>query len=1196
MLKLIKNIILYFTLLYAIVGFIVLPLVLKPKVIEAASKELNAKLSIDSIYFNPFAFYLKISGLKLSSLENKELIYLESIHLNVEPYSLIHSAIHIDSLVLNKPKISLVLDKDKKINFNSIIKKSPEVQKESTQSKTEIPRIILDRIAIVNGSVLYDDYSHKSKFDFKIDNLGFELKNIDTKDLTTSDATLRFYTQLADGGFIDFKSKIVGLEPLIVEGSLDYEASKLYTQWRYIQDSLNIEVADGKLSLHTNYNFNLEKLENTTLSNFNFNLDKLRIKPKGQYKDILTLNSLSLNDATIKPLAQDIHLKKIALDSLYIQAKRDKKGNIDWLEYIKFTPEVQEIQKEETEAKVEENPKPWNLLVDEIALEKIKVNFDDNGIRPKVTTTLDSLNIYAQNVTLDGTKPFNYQMNMLLNKKLKCNSSGEVAHKVLDLSSEIKCKDIDLVHYRPYIDSIARSELKVYDIKLRRLTAEFDAKLTAKELDSKIVLNINDANFGLHKFSLNQRSTNKRLVDFSSFKVSGITLNSDTKEIGIKDTTLKYLNIRTSRLKDSTLNIQDLVVPRTKKSKAKKKVKKGKKEKAYRVRLKKFALKGAKVSFEDKLLSPSTKAKIDAIYLSAYNIDSKSYSWMRYNFSARVNETGKIKSKGSLRHTPLKQKGNFELNRISLKELTPYLQEKAHVTLDDGYLSLKTDTLYEVSKTKPDLSLDGSFKLQEFFINDSRDQSSLISFSDIDLKKFTLELSPNRLFVDEIDVNAFYVNAMVDKEKVMNFATLMKVSEDENLSTQNSETSLEDSNTTQSQPFPVKIMKINVALGSAQFSDDSLPIPFKTNIHDLNGVIYAVSSIPNETSYINIAGEIDKYGSTKLKGSVNSSNPKAFTDLDFNFRNLDLSSMSGYTSTFAGHNIEKGKLFLNLNYDILDSEMLGENSIIVKDIELGKEVGTEDGSSLPLGFVIALLEDSDGVIDIDMPIRGNIDEPDFKYGALVLKTFANLILKAVTSPFRFLGSMMGMDGDELEYAEFEAGSMLILPSEREKLDNVAKLLIKRPKISLSVGGRYNKEVDKLALQKKKLADVVVKLSDAKNEQERESAMTIDLLEDIYKDARDDDKLDKLEDALEKKYKDEAYDREYQKALLKLCINVQEVSEMEMQKLAKKRSEILKTYLVDTKGIEIHRIQELEILTGEIGENNLVQSKLKVIIK
>ena len=1199
MLDKIKKITIYFLIFYALLGFIIIPLVLKPQVIDIVQKETNAKIDIEDIYFNPFTFRLELANTKLTSLDKKELISIKRIILNIQTSSLFYATIHIRDFILEEPSISLVLDKNKKINFASIAKESSDSTKSKEgDSAGYIPRIILDRVAIVDGTLNYEDFSHKSKFDFGLDNIGFELENIDTKDLNTSDANIRFYTVLADGGFVDFKSEIIGLDPFIVKGSLDFEASKLYTQWRYMKDSVNLEVADGKLSLNTDYYFNLNDLESTTLSNLNLSLDKLRVKPKGKNKDVLNLKYLYLLDGTIKPLKQDVHLKKIALNSLDVKVKRDKDGNFDWLEYIKTVEQNEENVKVEEKNADEKESKPWNVLIDEIALEKIKVDFDDSIVKPKVNTVLNSLNLYAQNITLEGKEPLSYQMNLLLNSKFKCDSKGSVIHKSLDAKTYTKCSGLDVTDFVPYIDDVANSELKVYNLKLSSLVAGFDANVTAKDIDSEIVIDVGGANVNLSEFSLSKKSTKRKLATFSSFDVNGITLNTKSKEVGVTDTSLNNLNIRISRLADGTLNVQDLVVPRTKKAVVKKsKSTKKEKEKDYRVQLKKVALKSSTVSFKDKALNPSVTNKINNLYITAFDIDSKKYSWMKYRFFARVNGGGKIKSNGNIRHTPFKQKGSVTVDKVSLKDLTPYIQEHAHIYIDDGYLSLKSKVKYAANKEKPDLNVDGSFKLEEVFVNDSRDKTSLISFSDINLKKFTLEMFPNRLFIDEVDINSFYVNAIVDDNKTMNFASLMKVSEDENVTVEDLNSTVEvDENTTKADPFPVKIVKVNVANGSAHFSDFSLPIKFKTNIHDLNGVVYAISSMPNETSYVDITGEIDRYGSTKLKGSINSGNPKAFTDLDFNFRNLDLSAMSGYSGSFAGYKIDSGKLFLNLNYDIVESKLLGENSIIVKNIEIGEEIENEGNNSIPLGFVIGLLEDGDGVIDIDMPVEGNVDEPDFKYGALVFKTFAKLILKAVVSPFSLLGSMLGVDGDKLGYAEFEGGSLKVLPPEQEKLDNIAKLLVKRPKISISIGGTYNMDVDKKAMQKNKLINLVVKLSGAKNEKERINAMTINLLEDIYEDARDDDKIETIEDALDEKYDGDEFKRAYLQALVKECSNIQEITAEEIQALARNRASVIQSYLIDNKGIDASRISELEIQEVSSDETMLVKSKLEVIVK
>ena len=1195
MLEKIKKILLYSVILYGFVGFIILPFILKPKVIEIVQSETNSKITVNDISFNPFLFKLKFSGIELSDLEDNPLVSFESLLVDVELYSLLRSAIHINELTLNQPKINIVYNKDKTINLLNILKEKEEVKAvESNESaeSVEMPRIIIDSLVLADGYVNYEDYTLQSKFDFSFGDIGFELKDIDTNDFNTSSAELRFYSHLGDGGFVDLKSKIEGFKPFTVIGSLDFEASKLYTQWKYMQDSLNLEVADGKISFHTEYHLNLDDLNATTINNFNVSLDNLRVKPKSKYKDVLNIGSLYVKDATIKPMVRSVHVTKIGLDSLNIKAKRDENGEIDWLEYIKVDGSEGVSAAQEVPVESNVSSVVWDVLIDDVSLEKIALDFQDKAVNPAVQSKLNEFNLYAQDITLAGEKPFAYQLNILLNDVAKCSSEGSIIHSVLDVQTYSECSEFNITHYRPYIDKGASEELKVFDLKLQNAVVEFKAKVDVKDIQKEIVINVDDANLSLSELELRKRSTNEKLVNFSSLNVDGVRLSTLEKSVDIQKVSLSGLDIKTARLEDGTLNVQDLVVPNAK-QRVRKETKKTNTitEKEYSVKLKHFALDAAQVGFNDKALTPNVKSKIDRIFVNAYDIDVKKNSWLKYRLYMRVNSKGIITSNGNLRHTPLKQKGTLELKNISLTELTPYLQEKAFVKVDDGKLSLKTKTQYSVSSNKPDLRVIGSLSINDVFVNDSRDESAIISFNELGLKSFTFELAPNRLYIDELDVIAFYLNALIDEKKQMSLAELVKPS-DEKVAT----VEVEDENSTQEVAFPVKILKMNVSLGSAHFADMSLPIKFKTNIHNLNGVVYSISNVPGETTYVNIDGEVDKYGSTKLKGSVNSANPKEYTDLEFNFKNLDLHTLSGYSASFAGHEIDSGKLFLDLGYDIKNSELLGSNSLMIKKIELGREVEDENITSLPLGFVIALLEDDEGIIEIDMPVEGNLDEPDFKYGALVMNTIGNLILKAVTSPFSFLGSMMGIEGEALEYAEFETGSSAILPPEREKLDQIAKMMTKRPKISLAFTPTYDEFSDKRALQTQKLIDLVVKESGIKNKKDHETVMTANMLEDIYEDVKDDNVLDKLEERLEKEYKGDEFDRAYLTALVELCKDIQVVTKSELENLANTRANVLMTYLVQDKNIEARRVIENPVVAVNESEDKLVKQKLSIEVK
>ena len=1169
-----KKIIFYGLTVYALLGFFILPFVLKPQIVKSLQENLNAKISIESIYFNPFIFKLTLGGVELDSLDDKPLVSFQYFLVNISPSSLLYGAIHIKKVVLNKPKIHLTYKSDKTFNLLNIIKKSEEV-KAKESSSTALPRVIVDSVEVLDGGVFYKDFTHKNLFEFGFEKIGFFLSDIDTADLNASDASLRLYSRLGDGGFIDFKTKVVGFEPLKLQGSLDFEASQLYTEWKYIKDELNLEVADGKISFHTEYKLNLDDLNATSIENLNISLDKLRIKPIHGYKDVLNLENFYVKQAMIKPFIKSVDIEKIGLNGLNIKVKRQKNGEIDWLNYIKVDAK-QSAQVDENSSEVK-STKPWSVVVQDVALEKIVVRLKDEAVKPNVQSDINELDLYAQDVTLLGDKPFSYQMNMLINRTTKCKSSGTVRHKELDIFSLSSCENFDIVHYRPYIDEVAKKALKVYDVKLQSSLFSFKSDSRLQNLDGRMIFKINDANISLDKFRVDKRSSKEKLATFKSFNINGIKLNTETKELNLAKTSLSSLNINATRYKNGRLNFENLIV-----LKPSREIKKVKKEKSFSVKLKKFALKAAKVNFIDKALTHTTKSKLDRIYLNVYNLDLKKYSWLSYNISMRVNSKGYVKAKGKLRHSPLKQRGSFDIKDISLTEITPYLQETHFINVDDGRFSLKGTTAYGVSKSVPDLRVHSSFKLDSLFVNDARDNSLLLSLNEVNTKEFTLELSPNRLYVNELNVNAFYVNTKIDENRSMNFSQLSKFPQ--------------EVNATKEITFPVNILKVNIALGSAKFTDYSIPIKFSTHIHHLDGVVYSISNTPGETTYVNITGEVDKYGSTRLKGSVDISDPKAYTDLAFNFKNLELNSLSGYSASFAGHEIESGKLYLDLGYDILNSELHGTNTIMMKKVVLGREVEDENVTVLPLGFVLGLLEDSDGVIDIDMPVEGNLDEPDFKYGTLILKTIGNLIAKAVLSPFKFLGSVMGIDADKLEYIDFEADSSLITPPQREKLDQIAKMMSKKPKILLSLNGAYDEKRDAQAIKLEKLIDIVMVKSGIKNRKEHESAMSTGLLEDIYNDIRDDDGLKKLKKRLKSEYKEEEFDRNYHKELLDLCIDIQTTTTEELISLADARADAIILYLVQEKFIKAERVVKNVSIKSEDSEDGIVKVHMQIEVR
>jgi len=1145
--------------LYTIFGFFILPYILKSQIIKNVELQTNAQISINSIYFNPFTFKLKVNNLELKDTKDKKLFSLKLFEINLEPHSLLQSSLHLKEIKLQNPSIFVVYDKNQQINFTKLLKQNNSETKEGDSS---LPRIIIDKVSIDDGSIFYEDYSKDDKFETSLSNLDFNLKDLDTKNLLKSDTKLKLSCELENDGLFKIKTDILSLEPLQLDGFITIDSAKLYTEYEYIKNHLNIEVADGELSLYTHFFINLNDLNKTKLDNLTTTISKLRIKPKNQHQDILTLNSLSVKDVTLYPFKNDVNVENLVLSDLKLDIKMDDTGKIDWLKYIKTN--FKDADKNSSKS---EKTKRWDVTLKNITLKDIGGNFEDKSIYPSVLSKLNSLDIDMKNVTLLGEKPFSYKMQFLVNDGFKCNANGLVKHNILDIYSTFRCSEFDIVHYKPYIQKLAKQNLKKYDLDLKSANLDFDGIINIKDENSTIFAYINDANISLNNFKLNKKSTKERLASFKNLSINNIKVDTKLKDIKISKTKLNYLTINPKRYSNGSLNVEDLVIPKKIKNKFVKKSKKSDNN-GYKIELKTFFIKSANVNFRDLTLKPSIKTKLHHIDIKLSDINSKKFNWMNYSLNARLNKKGYIKSYGRLKHSPLKKQGKFELKNIKLKDFSSYIEDKTFIKLDNGYISLK-------SKFN-DEKVDGSLKLKNLFLNDSRDNSSIFTVNKLDIKSFNL--TAKELFIDAIDLDSFYLSAVIDKNKTINFSKLMKKTDDVKEKKQVSKKDEIDK-------FSVWVLQTYIKNGNADFSDHSLPIDFSTHIHDVNGMLYALSTLGKDTSYIDIAGDVDAYGSTKLKGSISIADVKEYTDLDFNFRNLNLKSVTGYSAKFAGHEIDDGKLFLNLHYDIQNSKLNSSNSIIVKHIKLGKEYKDENTTSLPLGFVISLLEDADGVIDIDMPIKGDIDNPDFKYGSLVMKTFFKLIGNAVTSPFRFLGSMMGIDGDKLSFVEYEVGKSELLPSEREKLDNLAKMMLKKPKISISISGVYNSKADKFQLQKQKLIEKL---------QNHIEIMSIDDIEDIYEDMVEDTKYSKIKEQLQKKYESEIrFKKVYKQTLIDRCIATQKVTQKELVMLANKRVSVIQNYLISEKLIDSSRIKQNDMVILEDPKVDFVKIKLNM---
>jgi hypothetical protein len=437
-----------------------------------------------------------------------------------------------------------------------------------------------------------------------------------------------------------------------------------------------------------------------------------------------------------------------------------------------------------------------------------------------------------------------------------------------------------------------------------------------------------------------------------------------------------------------------------------------------------------------------------------------------FSLDSRINEAGKVALQGSGDIDPLKADFKLQLADFSLADLMPYIAPVLSIKLESGTVGAQLSGSVAQVGDVLNSQVSGNAQVEKLLVKDAAKNAKILSFNALNVNESAWNSEQPSLKIDQIEFDQAFAKVVIFKDGTTNLSRLVVPAPDTADTEASAAPPVEDAQA--APPLAIDIRTIDFRDGMADFSDLSLPRPFRAAIHGIKGDIKGLSSSASAAALVDITGAVDKYAPVTLKGKVKPLSEKLLVDLDLNFRNLELTSVSPYSDTYAGYNIDKGKLNADFKYFIDGSKLEAQNSLIIDQLTLGERTDSPDATSLPVALAIALLKDKNGVIDLNLPITGDIDDPEFRYGALVGKALLNLVTKIVTAPFALLGSLVG-GGEDMDVVPFEAGKSDFSAAEASQLNKLADALTERPQLSLSVRGVAVPAVDGPALQEASLA-------------------------------------------------------------------------------------------------------------------------------
>lgn len=456
---------------------------------------------------------------------------------------------------------------------------------------------------------------------------------------------------------------------------------------------------------------------------------------------------------------------------------------------------------------------------------------------------------------------------------------------------------------------------------------------------------------------------------------------------------------------------------------------------------------------------------LDNLAVSLKDVSNTGKAPIRFDVRTKIRQGGALSLAGTAAPTGESAKATVKVDRFNLAQLQPFIAEFAHLKLDSANLSTDLAVGFKQAQPQPQVRVTGGANLANLKLTQSKDGNKFLSWGDLTTKGIDFSLAPDKLAIKELKILEPDTVIAIHQDKSTNISDVIKPQKPAPKPAATAPAKVAKPTPKAAPAFPVSIGRILVEKGKVDFSDASLVLPFATRVHDFGGSIAGFAMTPQSRATLQLAGRVDDYGETKVDGSLSPMDIKQFTDIKVIFNNVTMSSLSPYSATFAGRKIESGKLDLDLQYKIENSQLKSQNKITLSQFKLGETVESPNATSLPLDLAISLLTDNEGKIQASVPVEGRLDDPKFALGGVFWDAFATLITNVATAPFNALASLVGSgDGGDPGTVAFDPGSAEIPPPEREKLQKLVAGLNGRPKLKLTVHGGYEPKTDAEALK------------------------------------------------------------------------------------------------------------------------------------
>ena len=1028
---------------YALFGHFGVPALVRHYLPVMGSEALGRSVGVDAVRFHPFRLVLELDGLRVATAAGDgDALQVASIHANLELASIVQRAPVLHELRIDAPRLMLVRDEDGALSWADVIARF------NSGEEGEGGRFSVGNIQLSDGALSFDD--RLAGVHHRIDGLRVNLPFVSNLPVKVDVFVEPALSASVNGTPFSLAGKTRPFaerrETMLEFNVVDQQIAPYLA---YLPFQPAFRVAAGELDALVELSFSHDADGSPRLA-VNGELSLNGVELVGADGPLLKLEQIAVDMVDLQPLAGKWQFSRLRINSPELHLLRLADGRINLAALL--LPATASAGPAGRAAAVD-------FLLASARLRDGVVHFEDRSTSPPLRLSASGINADLRDLANRHEVIATLRGDLLFDELTRIDFHHELRLAPLQLEGSVNVDGLRAGRLQPYY----AATLKGGEVRDGVVDALLALRYTAATGGAGAVFEADLQRLQLRDLAFGLRGQTGNALALAALTVEDARIRPATRSVDLAALQLQGLQLSTVRGADGRFDLATMLPAGGGGGRGA--------EAPWRFTVAALSAEDGTLRYEDR--GAGVRLTADQLALRIDGLSSAAGSRATIDLRSRINQRGRAAVRGQLQWQPaLWADLQVDLRSVDLAPIHPYLLAGTRLALARGNLTAAGRV--EVAQ-QGDGGLQGRFRGDLGIANlaavERASAAELLRWRTLRVAGVDAALQPPALQVRELNVSELHAHLLLDSAGQLNLRALREGDGPAEEGSSVPVAAADDAPAAAAPRPAVAIGRIVVDRASAHFSDRFIRPHYDARITALSGELSGLSTQDGTPAQVRLEGKVDGNAALSISGTVQPFGDALTLDIAAAVKDFELSSVSAYSGRYVGYGIERGKLSAELAYRVADGQLSASNRVFLDQLVFGAPVDSPDAIKAPVLLAVALLKNRRGEIDINLPIRGTLDDPQFSVGGLVFRAIMNLLGKAITSPFSLIGSMFGA-GEELSRVEFAAG--LGTPDElaRERLRTLASALDDRPALRLEVTGVASPTLDPEGLRRARMMDAV----------------------------------------------------------------------------------------------------------------------------